>query len=98
MSHLGTDFGDPADPSGRGLAQLEEADRTSLSHVEALDAEGFYASVAHDNERRKVCGLAPIYVLLRVCEAQRGQVLDYTQAVRPGATVSFAAVALWGEP
>ena len=32
--------------------------------VEAGDADAFYEVVAKDNDRRRICGLSPIYTIL----------------------------------
>jgi len=71
----------------------------SLEHSEKLDAEGFYRSIEEEKDRRRICGLSPIYSLLSTVDAQRGKILDYDQALEPdtGSVVSFASVAFYSE-
>jgi AmmeMemoRadiSam system protein B len=98
LAHVGPRFGDERayDPEQR--AALEVADRTSLERAAALDAPGFWADVAKDLDARRVCGLAPIWSLLRtVSGGARGQVLHYEQTVDDGdgSIVSHAAVGFY---
>jgi hypothetical protein len=77
---------------------LERADRESLDHAASLDAEGFWAHVARDLEARRVCGLAPIWSLLRSLSNEvRGRILHYEQTVDrdDGSLVSHAAVGFY---
>ena len=55
----------------------------------------FWGDVAGDLETRRVCGLAPIYSLLKALpDGARGKALHYEQNVDPddGSIVSHAAV------
>ena len=45
LAHVGPRFGDRAPLSQDGLDSVGAADRAMLTHVEALDAEGFFGSV-----------------------------------------------------
>ena len=76
------------------LKELEEADGKSLQAVCRGDAEEFYWSVAEDGDARNVCGLAPIYTMLRVLGDCEGEVLRYSQWPDPNGTVTFSSVAL----
>jgi hypothetical protein len=51
-----------------------------------------------DGDRRRICGVAPIYALLYLLAGARGEVLRYTQWTDPAgeAAVTFASVAFWG--
>jgi AmmeMemoRadiSam system protein B len=94
LSHIGRQFGDAGLSSG--LMELgEREDRAMLECAEKLDAEGFYASVAKDGDRRHVCGLTAIYVLLQSQALTAGRLLRYEQAVtrETASMVSFAAMA-----
>jgi hypothetical protein len=68
-----------------------------LVFVEAGDAGGFFQAVARDGDRRRICGLPPIYAALRVLGGHRGRLLRYGQWADPNRTVSFAALA-WYAP
>jgi hypothetical protein len=51
--------------------------------------------VAREGDRRRICGLAPIYMALRLAPASSGRLLRYGQWPDPQGTVTFAAVALY---
>ncbi len=69
----------------------------SLSCTENIDAEGFFKSLQEERDKRKICGLSPIYALLSTVKAQKGKLLDYDQALEPdtGSVVSFASVGFY---
>jgi AmmeMemoRadiSam system protein B len=95
LAHVGPQFGDRRPLSPATLSLAESEDRKMLRHAEELDAEGFYHAVAGDHDARHICGLPPIYVLLRTISASEGKLLKYAQAADPSGQgcVSFAAMA-----
>lgn len=95
LAHVGPRFGDPRAITPGQLREVGEADREMLAAVEGGDAEAFYRAVSRDGDRRRICGLPPIYTLLRLLPGARGRVLRYSQWPDPQGTVTFAAVALY---
>jgi MEMO1 family protein len=98
LAHVGPRFGDPRPYDDAERRRLDAADRESLEHASGLDAEGFWSHVARDLDTRRVCGLAPIYALLRsVTTSARGAVRHYEQTIDPeeGSIVSHAAVGFY---
>jgi MEMO1 family protein len=100
MAHVGPRFGDPDAFGAEERAVLEKADRASLERAVAVDASGFWEHVAADLEERRVCGLAPIWSLLRTLDGggSKGSVLHYEQTIdaEDGSIVSHAAVGFYG--
>jgi len=94
LAHLGPRFGDPAPVSTPELARIEREDRAMLEPVTAGDAQAFFESVARDGDRRRICGLSPIYALLRTLGRGAGSVKRYGQWPDPNGVVSFASVVL----
>ncbi len=92
LAHVGPRFGDPGRVREPELARLEREDRAMLEPVAAVDARAFYESVARDGDRRRICGLSPIYALLRCLPAGRGRLLRYAQWPDPQGTVTFASL------
>jgi AmmeMemoRadiSam system protein B len=92
LAHMGPRFGDPAPVSPAELEVIDREDRALLDTVEAGDAEAFYESVRRDNDRRRTCGLSPIYTLLRALDGARGTLRRYGQWPDPQGVVSFASV------
>ncbi|MBI3625073.1 MAG: AmmeMemoRadiSam system protein B, partial [Candidatus Rokubacteria bacterium] len=92
LAHVGPRFGDPGRVREPELARLEREDRAMLEPVAAVDARAFYESVSRDGDRRRICGLSPIYALLRCLPAGRGRLLRYAQWPDPQGTVTFASL------
>lgn len=93
LAHVGPRFGDPDANTAASLARVEEADRAMLASVVAADARGFYDGVAADRDARRICGLSPIYTLLRLLPETPGRLLRYTQWPDPEGAVTFCAIA-----
>jgi AmmeMemoRadiSam system protein B len=99
FAHVGPRFGDAAAYDGKKRRALEEADRVSLDHAATVDADGFWGHVVSDLDERRVCGLAPVWSLLRsVGAGTTGKLLHYEQTVdkEDGSIVSHAAVGFYG--
>lgn len=83
MAHVGPRFGDRHPLGARERRALEESDRASLAHAVTGDAAAFWADVAKDLETRRVCGLGPIYALLR--SLPNGRARDKSPELRASA-------------
>lgn len=92
LAHVGPRFGDPAPLSSDDLRRVEREDRAMLRAVQAGDARGFFEAVAVDGDRRRICGLSPIYALLRLLPGRSGDLKHYGQWPDPQAVVSYASV------
>ena len=98
LAHVGPRFGDPIEPTPEVRAKIEAEDRESIDHALRLDADAFYASAVRDGHWRKVCGLSPLYMALRMMArladgTPSGRRLTYAQADDPmGGVVSFASL------
>lgn len=97
LAHIGPDFGDQRLLDKQRLSQLANDDRTLLERVCRADAAGMFRHVAAHDDRNRVCGLAPLYVLLEVIRPAVGELLRYEQAVdqRGLSCVSFASAAFY---
>jgi AmmeMemoRadiSam system protein B len=99
LAHVGPRFGDDRAFGAEERQRLERDDRASLEHATSLDAGGFWSHVSRDLEERRICGLAPIWSLLRsISSGVRGRLLHYEQTVdrEDGSIVSHAAVGFYG--
>jgi MEMO1 family protein len=94
LAHVGPRFGDPAAVTATRLREVEDADRGMLETVVAGDARAFFESAARDGDARRVCGLSPMYVLLRTLAGRRGSLRRYAQWPDPEGTVTFASVVI----
>lgn len=92
LAHVGPRFGDRELNTEASLARVERDDRAMLESVVGVDAGGFYAGIAADHDARRICGLSPIYTLLRLLPDAPGRLVRYTQWPDPQGAVTFCAV------
>jgi MEMO1 family protein len=96
LAHVGPRFGDPDPLDGAGRRRLADRDNRSIDAVLSRDAPLFFAHTTSDQRERRVCGVGPIYTLMRSLEGSEvdGHVLAYHQHVDPdeGSIVSHAEV------
>ncbi len=98
--HLGVRYGDLVPAGEREKEQALRYDRKLLERILAIDPQGFYELIMRVENRYRVCGFTPLYVLLRLLEGRplRGEIL-HQEAVDfgPGSIVSFAAAVLYDQ-
>jgi hypothetical protein len=92
LAHVGPRFGDPKPISADALARLGVDDLATLEAVAAGDADAFFDDAARDGDRRRICGLSPIWTLLRANGGRAGALRQYGQWTDPQAVVTFASV------
>jgi AmmeMemoRadiSam system protein B len=92
LAHVGPHFGDPWPVGPTELERVEADDRALLSPAVLGDAEGFFGEALRQQDRNRICGLSPIYALLRLLAGGTGRLLTYGQWPDPEGTVSFASV------
>lgn len=97
LSHVGLNFGDSQPVTYADVDEIKEKDLKMLKFVENLDAEGFYKSIAEERDRRRICGLPPIYLLLKTIDTQKSKLLnyDYWFDRNSGSLVSFASLSFY---
>ncbi len=100
LAHVGLRFGDSDPPNRFTLQNLAEEDRRMLGYAERIDAEGFFGVLSREKDRRRICGLVPIYVLLRLLEGTEGRLLKYSQSLDQASqsVVTFASLAYFAVP
>jgi MEMO1 family protein len=105
LAHVGPQFARPGDGDTDPLdkddrASLEKRDQETLQPVIRGDAKGWFSAIRLERDRRRVCGLPPIYAMLRSAEASAGSLKDgkllvYAQCPadeRGGSIVSIASL------
>jgi MEMO1 family protein len=97
LAHVGPAFGDdkPLDASSRD--NLAAADERLLEAIRTGDAEGFFDQLCADRDVRRICGLPPIYLMLRFVGQSDGTIVGYQQCpadANGGSLVSIAGVLL----
>ena len=74
------------------------ADEGLLEAICAGDAEGFLHKIQAEGDRRNVCGIPPLYIMLRAMGGASGVVTGYEQCPadeRGTSLVSIAGALLW---
>ena len=92
LAHIGAQFGDPPPLDRATLDASRRKDEKLLKPVAAADGPGFFEMVRQEGDRRRICGLAPIYFLLSMLDSCRGEVVGYDQWTDGASSVSFAGV------
>jgi AmmeMemoRadiSam system protein B len=95
FAHVGRKFGDPEGLDPAFLGQVDADDRALFPPLERTDAAGFFDAVSRDGDRRRICGLSPMYTLLATLGEARGRVLRYDRSdeTQTQSAVSFASLA-----
>ena len=100
FSHMGRKFGDEEEMSEDFIEATRVKDREMLRHLEQGNHEEFFRYLQHDGDKQKVCGLPPIYTMLRAMpKGSTGKLLDYGLNVEEPTQsfVSFASMAYYSD-
>jgi len=97
LAHLGPRYGDSEHYSPIKMKEEEEADRRMLEPLLAGDEEGFFRVIADERDRRKICGLPPMFAAMEASGAGRAEILkwDYWQDRQTQSVVTFTSMALY---
>ncbi len=92
LAHMGPAFGDryPIDAIER--ARVTAADERLIQAMCAADADGFFAQIKRERNRRRICGMAPIYLTLRLLDGARGKALGYMQCPADATGASLVSI------
>ena len=93
LAHVGPAFGDPYGLDFVARAQLRSADERLLAAVYDGDAAAFFDTLQAERDRRRVCGLPPIYLTLRLLEKACGELAGYAVCPADPQGLSFVTVA-----
>ena len=66
LAHVGPAFGDPRPLDEVAKAKVKSEDSQSISAICSGDSERFLEISREESDRRKICGLPPIYLMLRL--------------------------------
>jgi MEMO1 family protein len=97
LAHLGMRYGDSAPPTDFSFHRSMQFDLEMLKPVEELKPEEFAAYIQKENDQRRISGFSPIYSLLRLIQAEKGQVLRYDRGITDqyNSTVTYASMAFF---
>jgi len=93
LSHVGPRFGDPrVDDAMR--AEVRRVDESAIAAATAADADGWFRTIAEQDDATRICGFAPTYAMLRCAQPPAGRSLGYAMSDEPDTSfVSVAAMA-----
>jgi MEMO1 family protein len=94
LAHVGRRFGSMLPLDGVMLSSVIAKDKEMLQAVENADAEGFYSYIASEKDSRHICGLPPIYTLIKTLGEREGKLVDHCHWFdgAEGSAVTFAAL------
>ena len=97
LAHIGMRYGDNKPPTDYSFHKCMQTDMEMLKHVENLDADAFVKFIHKEGDARRISGFAAIYTLLRLIQAEKGQVLRYDRGVTDqfNSTVTYASMAFF---
>ncbi len=97
LAHLGLRYGDSAPPTDFSFHRSMQRDLEMLKPVEELKPEEFAGFIQKENDQRRISGFSPIYSLLRLIQAEKGQVLRYDRGITDqyNSTVTYASMAFF---
>ncbi len=92
LAHVGPAFGDTFDmDSGRRIDLLRE-DTVLMDAVMAGNADGFYERIAAVDDRNRICGFAPLYLMLSYLGPTSGQKVAYEQCPADDHNASLVSI------
>jgi|TARA_B110000263_G_scaffold190841_1_gene168644 AmmeMemoRadiSam system protein B len=100
LAHVGPEFGDETTMDELSLADLASKDHISLASIEKGDPDNFFQTSAEEADVRKICGLAPIYLMGKILSDCKGYSVGYDQCPADQNRTSFVSIAgtlLFGE-
>ena len=97
LAHIGMRYGDTKAPTDFAFHRCMQYDLAMLKHVEDLQPEAFAEFIAKEQDERRISGFAAIYTLLKLIQAQKGQVLRYDRGVTDqfNSTVTYASMSFY---
>jgi hypothetical protein len=99
LAHVGPAFGDPNAYDVAAKDRLRAADERLLHAAAGGKADDFFQQLRGERDARRICGLPPIYLMLRFLgDSARGEVTSYEQCPADadgGSLVSVAGMLFW---
>ncbi len=97
LAHIGMRYGDSAPPTDFSFHRCMQTDLEMLKTVEELNGDAFAQFIHKEEDRRRISGFSAIYTLLKLIQAEKGQVLRYDRSVTDqfNSTVTYASMAFF---
>jgi AmmeMemoRadiSam system protein B len=97
LAHLGMRYGDSTPPTDFSFHRSMQYDLEMLKFVEDLKPEEFAGYIQKEKDQRRISGFSPIYCLLKLIQAEKGQVLRYDRGITDqyNSTVTYASMSFF---
>lgn len=92
LAHVGPAFGDPKAFDRTAKEDLSNQDAASIDAINKGGAKEFFEISRAEEDRRKICGLPPIYLMLRLLEGSQGVSMGYDQCVADEVGASWVSI------
>jgi hypothetical protein len=95
LAHVGPRFGDDESLDASDRGSLERRDQETLAHASRGDAAAWFDEIKKERDRRRVCGLPPIFAMLESARPGSGRIAAYAQCPADedgGSIVSIASL------
>lgn len=93
FAHVGPAFGDDYLMDASRLAALRQSDDNLVQSIIRGDADGFYDQITAVEDKNKICGFSPIYLMLRYLGTTEGVQVAYDQCSADSDDTSFVSIA-----
>jgi len=93
LSHVGSAFGGPP-LTGEMRRNVKGDDDDLIRQMQRASASGFFESIRRVRDRNNVCGVAPVYLALRLLNADQGELHGYASC--PADATDSSAVTICG--
>lgn len=95
LAHVGPRFGDKEPLDADDRVSLERRDQDTLNACALGDANAWFGEIQKEKDRRRVCGLPPIFAMLETAQPGTGKLIAYAQCPADddgGSLVSIASM------
>ena len=97
LAHIGLRYGDQKPPTDFSFHRCMQTDLEMLKKVEELKPEEFAQFILTEGDKRHILGFSAIFLLLKLIQAEKGEVLRYDRGVTDqfNSTVTYASMAFF---
>jgi len=79
LAHVGPVFGDASPLDAGSKLELARADERLMQVLACGEAEAFFAEISAEGDKRRVCGVPPVYLMLLALDSVSGLPAGYAQ-------------------
>lgn len=92
LAHVGPAFGDTFAMDEPRRSRLRAADGELITTILGGDAAGFYDQIASVEDRNRICGFSPLYLMLSYLDSASGRPVAYEHCPADAADTSLVSI------